>query len=114
LQWLLPDTHFNAGPNAVIDLLRFRPGAVNIFNTDLMLSAGRFAGYRPEGAKPIEYTRSFIKTHDPVLQYVTMHRLWELGYIAGDTRFESVMTMGLSGYLEKLQGVHGANEQALI
>ncbi|MGM0769376.1 MAG: hypothetical protein ACQEV6_15250 [Pseudomonadota bacterium] len=114
LQWLLPDTHFNAGPNALIDLLRFHPGGVKVFNTDLMLSAGRYAGYRPEGAKPIEYTRSFIKTHDPVLQYVTMHRLWELGFIVGDLRFESVMRMGLPDYLAKLQRVHGAHEQALL
>ena len=114
LQWLLPDTHFNAGPNAVIDLLRFNPGIIRIFNTDLMLSAGRYAGYRPAGAKPIEYTRSFIKTHDPVLQFKTMHRLWELGYIVGDQRFEEVMGLGLNEYLAQLQKVHGANEQALL
>ena len=114
LQWLLPDTHFNAGPNAVIDLLRFNPRIIRIFNTDLMLSAGRYAGYRPAGAKPIEYTRSFIKTHDPVLQFKTMHRLWELGYIVGDQRFEEVMGLGLNEYLAQLQKVHGANEQALL
>lgn len=114
LQWLLPDTHFNAGPNAVLDLLRFNPTTIKVFNTDLMLSAGRYAGYRPAGAKPIEYTRSFIKTHDPVLQYKTMHRLWEMGYIVGDERFEEVMGMGLDEYLVNLQQVHGANEQALL
>lgn len=113
-QWLLPDSHFNAGPNAVIDLLRFRPRSISVFNTDLMLSAGRYAGYRPAGVKPIEYTRSFIKTHDPVLQFKTMHRLWIQGYILGDPRFEEVMAMGLDNYLVQLQEVHGAHEQALL
>lgn len=114
LQWLLPDTHFNAGPNAFIDLLRCQPAEIKIFNTDLMLSAGRYAGYRKPGAKDIDYTRSFIKTHDPVLQYVTIHRLWKLGYLKGDSRFEEVMELGLEGYLAQLQGVHGAHEQALL
>jgi hypothetical protein len=114
LQWLLPDTHLNAGPNAMLDLLRFNPSYIKVFNTDLMLSAGRYAGYRAPGAKPIQYTRSFIKTHDPILQYKVINRLWELGYIRGDDRFEDVMEMGLDGYLKSLQRVHGADEQALL
>lgn len=113
-QWLMPDTHLNAGPNAVIDLLRFGPDAVKIFNTDLMLSSGRFAGYKPEGDKPIDHTRAFIKTHDPILQYQVMRRLWGLGYIGGDPRFESVMTMGLRGYLDELQQAYGAVTRALF
>jgi len=114
LQWMLPDTHFNAGPNAFIDILRCQPAGIKVFNTDLMLSAGRYAGYRKPGAKDIDYTRSFIKTHDPILQYVTIHRLWSLGYLEGDARFEEVMGLGLTGYLARLQRVHGAHDQALL
>ncbi|MGF2688456.1 hypothetical protein ACQUWM_18275 [Marinobacter sp. DUT-3] len=113
-QWLLADTHFNAGPNAIIDMLRFRPAGIRVFNTDLMLSSGRFAGYTPAGAKPVDYTRSFIKTHDPILQYQVMQRLWEVGYLSGDDRFNEVMGMGLQRYLDELQQAHGAREQALI
>ncbi|WP_328190377.1 hypothetical protein [Marinobacter sp. OP 3.4] len=114
LQWFLPDTHLNAGPNAVIDMLRFGPGEIRIFNTDMMLSAGRFAGYRQPNDKPTDYTRSFIKTHDPILQYQIMRRLWKCGYIKGDDRFEEVMAMGLSGYLEELQKAYGADSCALF
>ncbi|EON90640.1 hypothetical protein MARLIPOL_17873 [Marinobacter lipolyticus SM19] len=113
-QWLLADTHFNAGPNAIIDLLRFLPAGICVFNTDLMLSSGRFAGYTPAGAKPVDYTRSFIKTHDPILQYQVMHQLWKVGYLSGDVRFNAVMGMGLRRYLDELQKAHGAREQALI
>jgi hypothetical protein len=111
---MLPDTHFNAGPNAVLDLLRFNPAGIRVFNTDMMLSAGRFSGYRLAGAKPIDYTRSFIKTHDPFLQYEIMQRLWHMGSISGDPRFDEVMAMGLRRYTEQLQQAHGANEQALF
>lgn len=114
LQWFLPDTHLNAGPNAVIDMLRFGPGAIRIFNTDMMLSSGRFAGYRQPNDKPTDYTRSFIKTHDPILQYQVMRRLWICGYLKGDDRFEEVMAMGLSGYLEELQKAYGADRCALF
>lgn len=111
-QWMLADTHFNAGPNAIIDMLRFRPVNIKVFNTDLMLSSGRFAGYRPASAKPVDYTRSFIKTHDPILQYRIMHRLWETGYISGDERFNEVMGMGIGCYLDELQQAHGARDLA--
>jgi len=114
LQWLLPDTHLNAGPNAILDLLKFGPKKIKIFNTDMMLSSGRFAGYKSESDKPIDYTRSFIKTHDPILQYQIMHRLWTVGHIVGDARFESVMKMGLHDYLDQLQQAYGADTRALI
>lgn len=114
LQWFLPDTHLNAGPNAVIDMLRFAPGDIRIFNTDMMLSSGRFAGYRQPGDKPTDYTRSFIKTHDPILQYQIMRRLWHCGYIKGDERFDEVMAMGLAGYLTELQKAYGADTRALF
>ncbi|WP_323751842.1 hypothetical protein [Marinobacter sp.] len=114
LQWLMPDTHLNAGPNAVLDLLRFGPSSLAIYNTDMMLSSGRFAGYKASDEKSIDYTRSFIKTHDPVVQFLVMHRLWSLGRIKGDERFESVMAMGLDQYLLRLQEAYGARTQALI
>ena len=110
----MTDTHLNAGPNAIVDLLRFGPGNIKVFNTDMMLSSGRFAGYKPEGDKPIDYTRSFIKTHDPILQYQIMRRLWSVGYVEGDLRFEFVMKMGVREYLEELQKAYGADTRALI
>jgi hypothetical protein len=114
LQWLLPDTHLNAGPNALLDLLRFGPSGIKVFNTDMMLSSGRFAGYVPDGAGAIDHTRAFIKTHDPILQYQLMRRLWVCGHIAGDVRFEEVMEMGLDGYLKELQKAYGADTRALV
>lgn len=114
LQWFLPDTHLNAGPNAIIDLLRFRPASIRVYNTDLMLSSGRFAGYREAGNEETDYTRSFIKTHDPILQYRIMNRLWAAGRIDGDRRFVEVMEMGLDGYLSELQKAYGAVDRALF
>src|SRR5690606_31724342 len=114
VQCLLTGAHLKAGPNAMLERLRFNPACIKVFHTDLMLSAGRYAGYRAPGAEPIQYTRPFLKTHDPLLQYKVINRLSKLGYIRGDERFEEVMEMGLDGYLENLQRVHGADEQALL
>ena len=79
-----------------------------------MWSSGRFAGYREAGNEETDYTRSFIKTHDPVLQYRIMHRLWSNGFIQGDARFEYVMKLDLAGYLKELQKAYGAVNRALF
>lgn len=107
VNWLLLDSEFNVGPNAVYDILRFSPKKITVFNTDLMLTADRASGYRPAGMPPIDYLRSFVKTHDPILQYQFFHHAWSAGLVAGDARFSRVMGMGLVGYLQELQEVHG-------
>tara|TARA_R100000322_G_C5447276_1_gene191862 strand:+ start:2802 stop:4058 length:1257 start_codon:yes stop_codon:yes gene_type:complete len=107
VEWLLPDTEFNAGPNAVYDLLRFCPGEVKIFNSDLMLTAGRFAGYWQPGAKEVNYCYSFAKTHDPVLQFRHFQHALAAELISGDAAFREVMAMTLEQYIERLQSAHG-------
>lgn len=108
LQWLLLDSEFNAGPNAVYDILRFAPGQLKVFNSDLMLTAGRFKGYWQPGAKEVNYCYSFAKTHDPVLQFRYFQNIWKAGVIIGDEAFEDVMSMSLEEYIHRLQEAHGA------
>ncbi|MDX1756772.1 MAG: hypothetical protein R3175_11980 [Marinobacter sp.] len=107
LQWLLLDSEFNAGPNAVYDLLRFAPARLKVFNTDLMLTAGRFQGYAQPGGEEINYSFSFAKTHDPVIQFRFLQCLWRTGRIEGDERFDKVMKLSLDDYIRKLQDGHG-------
>lgn len=108
LDWLLVDSELNVGPNAMLDCIAAGANEVTIFNTDLMLTKGRDDGYRPAGAPPINYLRSFVKTHDPVMQYQFFRHAWNAGLIKGDQRFCEVMEMGLENYISELQLVHGA------
>ena len=106
-QWLLFDSEFHAGTNATLDIIRFSPGAVKVFNSDLMLTAGRYKGYWRPGTKEVNYCLSFGKTHDPVMQYNYLYLLWSKGIVSGDERFLEIMSSGLGKYIEDLQEVHG-------
>lgn len=108
VEWLLFSSEFNAGPNAVYDILRFSPGAVRVFNSDLMLTAGRFKGYWQPGAREVNYCYSFAKTHDPVIQFRFFQSIWEAGVITGDAAFEEVMSLSLKDYIFRLQEAHGS------
>jgi|GEM_PF-1144555 len=107
LEWALLDTELNAGPNAALDILRFNPARLKVFNTDLMLTGGRFAGYREPGAKEVNYSHSFAKTHDPVLQFRIFQQLFQKGILEGDDRFVEVMEMTLHEYIARLEEAHG-------
>lgn len=106
-QWLLLDSEFHAGTNALMDLFRFEPERVKVFNSDLMLTAGRYQGYWRPGTKPVNYCFSFAKTHDPFMQFNYLQRLWASGLMEGDTRFGAIMEKGLETYARDLQRVHG-------
>lgn len=107
LQWLLIDSEFNAGPNAVFDLLRFGPAQIKVFNLDLMLTAGRFEGYARPGDAEVNYSLSFAKTHDPVMQFQFLQKLRCQGLIEGDERFEQVLSLSVDEYVRQLQAGHG-------
>ncbi|WP_155939878.1 hypothetical protein [Marinobacter sp. HL-58] len=108
LQWLLFDSEFNAGPNAIFDLLRFAPATVKVFNTDLMLTAGRYRGYSQPGGEEINYSHSFAKTHDPLMQFRWAKLAWSRRLIDGDERFCEVMASDERDYIKRLQEGHGA------
>lgn len=107
LQWLLLDSEFNAGPNAVFDLLRFAPQVLKLFNQDLMLTAGRFPGYVQPSAGEVNYCYLFAETHDPVIQFRYLKHAWEAGLIQGDGMVSRVMAMSLPEFIDKLQAAHG-------
>lgn len=106
-QWLLFDSEFHAGTNAILDLFRFSPNTVKLFNSDLMLTAGRYKGYWRPGTKSVNYCLSFAKTHDPIMQYNYIQKLWASGFLSVDARLFQIMSQGAKGYLKDLQSVHG-------
>ncbi|MCK0713473.1 hypothetical protein [Chromohalobacter sarecensis] len=113
-QWLLLDSEFHAGTNALVDLFRFEPKKVKVFNSDLMLTAGRYQGYWRPGTKPVNYCFSFSKTHDPFMQFNYLKRLWASGLIEGDARFGAIMENGLEAYVKDLQRAHGESGRQVL
>lgn len=104
--WLMFDGNYNTVPNAVFDLLSFGPSRIKVFNTDLMLSAGRYKGYRPQRLGEVDHARSFV-THCPVAQYNSLWHLYRSNKIEGDETFLRVMGLGPERYMAELQSVHG-------
>ena len=104
---------YNMVPLVVMDLVAIARQSIKIFHTDLMLTISRAKGYYPQsfqrhGKEQYAFLRGSI-SHDPVLQYRTLRRLWETKKIHGDKAFEEVMMMGLDNYLRKLERVYAVN-----
>jgi hypothetical protein len=103
----------NAIPNYVLDLLRFSPGVVKVFHTDLMLTKERHFKYYSSDVEanclPKQRDlKEFSAAHDPVTQYWLLHQLWQGDKIKGDSRFNEVMYMGEKEYMRQLQLIYGS------
>jgi len=101
----------NMIPLVVMDLCLSKAKQIKIFHTDLMLTAARVAGHYPmsfnrDQKRLIDITRRSSVVHDPLLQYRLLFRLWLVGKIEGDHRFNQVMSMGEKEYLKELQNVY--------
>jgi len=104
---------YNMVPLAALDLTMFDCHSVKIFHVDMMLTASRYQGYYPRNSisyrKDGDTKQRFLRgsiVHCPVLQYRTLHRLWENKKIYGDKSFQKVMAMGLNEYLKELEQVY--------
>ena len=103
----------NAIPNAIIDLLKFHPKKIKVFNADLMLTVKRVKDYNPQEFNlnsKIEMIERFCRasiSHDPVAQYNVLNILWKQKLIEGDTRFNEVMQIGAKDYMKQLQNIYG-------
>lgn len=106
LIWLLNSSEFNIGLNAVYDLIRFNPRLLKIYYMDLMLSKGREGGYWFNSMLSTDVAKSFVETHDPIMQYSFYKLLYDRGILQGDIRFIEVMNMGIDNYLKELQKVY--------
>ena len=102
---------YNMMPWVVMDLCVNNAKRVKVFHTDLMLTQVRVKGYYPasfdrQDDMMNDLFRSSSIVHDPVLQYRVLCRLWSMGKIEGDARFNEVMMLGEKSYLEELEKVY--------
>ena len=108
---------FNMLQIVALDLALFDVKKIKIFHSDLMLTVRRQIGYSISSSKCTEdlkkrFTKSSI-IHDPIQQYVVLHKLWINEKITGDARFVEVMQVGLDAYLRELERTY-ANPHAQL
>lgn len=101
---------YNAIPNAVLDMMRFQPAGIRVYNTDLMLTASYQEGYAQHITADISV--GFI-SHDPLSQYNMLHCLWRHKLISGDARFVAIMKMGEKTYIDTLQDAWSEHRRQL-
>jgi hypothetical protein len=106
---------YNLIPLVVMDLLKYPGVRIKIFHADLMLSCLKPEGYlsdafkrmfRYEDHAALRNFRVSSVDHDPALQYITLHRLWSIGKLTGDKKFEDIMEMGIEKYMLELESVY--------
>ena len=101
-------------PNCVIDLLRFNPKEIKIFNADLTLTKKYHEKYFD--AKEFDYNGELEKLdiyaqsnamHDLIAQFNILKLLWIRGKISGDSRFKEVMALDPKSYIEEIDHLFG-------
>jgi hypothetical protein len=99
----------NMLPVMVINLLIHGVRKIKIFNSDLLLSEKRYAGYSFRFNDNDRLVNFCIKrlVHDPVTQYIFLKNLYDVKIIEGDKRFEEVMSLGVRKYMVGLEDVYG-------
>ncbi len=103
-------------PNCAIDLLRFSPASVKIFNADLTLTKTYFKNYDAEEyeirgrLKKLDAYAHSNAMHDLIAQYNILKLLWDNGKISGDVRFTEVMEMGVEEYVNEIDRLYGNSE----
>lgn len=99
----------NLIPIAAMDFAQFNPSKIKIYHTDLMLTVLRQKGYDSNSYnlndKKLEFKKSSV-THDPIVQFFILNRLWENHKITGDNKFNNIMKKGLDSYLQQLEFIY--------
>jgi len=104
--------HFNAIPNAVLDLLCFEPSIIKIFHSDLMTSTSRDPGYFVPELERQDRTRLMLRSFtnvDPLSQFNLLKILFDQEKVVGDRVFSCVMGLNDIEYLDRLSIIYGGN-----
>lgn len=98
----------NSVPQALMDILRFSPSCVKIFNVNLFVSLDYISGYFHSG----EVGRP-MAVHDPVSNFIFMQRLYSNQLFEADRALEDILKMSVDQYVSALNNAYG-KEKNLI
>lgn len=105
----------NSIQQVLMDVLRFSPGKVKVFNSNLYMSLAYAKGYFSKCYQVDELTLSRpLSVHDPVSNFLFMQRLFMQGAIETDSVLARVLEMSEIEYIQALNGRYGRQPEALI
>ncbi|WP_186171462.1 XcbB/CpsF family capsular polysaccharide biosynthesis protein [Vibrio chagasii] len=90
----------NAVQRALIDLLRFKPKNIKVFNSNLFLDNNYTAGYNTKLVNPSDY--GFTR-HDPIGNFTLIKNLWLNEIIEVDSELKRVIALSEEEYCEALE-----------
>ncbi|WP_325504312.1 hypothetical protein [Pseudomonas sp.] len=90
----------------LMDVLRFAPAQVKVFNSDLYLSRRYGGNYFQPGEQDYSYYPGFA-LHDPLSNFLFMQRSWRGGWFEADSVLAGVLSLSVPDYQAAFIGVHG-------
>ncbi|MGB0805822.1 MAG: hypothetical protein ACPGRC_03970 [Salibacteraceae bacterium] len=96
---------YNLIQYAILDILKYEPGSVKIYGTDLMLSPNRYKGYAVQ--KNLKDNALAFLPHEPVAQYNLLRNLYKNKVVDVDSRLKEVLELGTENYMDGIQEIYG-------
>nr|WP_156886307.1 hypothetical protein [Pseudomonas alcaliphila] len=90
-------------PRILIDVLRFSPAEVKVFNCDLYLST-RYAGKYMQDSSFSFYPAFTL--HDPMSNFIFMQRAWLGGWFQSDSVLDGILSLSTQNYQAAFSRVH--------
>jgi len=99
---ILLNGSFNLVPNALIDILKYSPKKVKLFNLDLFSSDEYIVSYHPPGIKTDSISKLAIG-HDLITQFNFLHNCWNNNLFEADEVLDNILSNGVAHYVHNLQ-----------
>lgn len=90
--------HPNAIQRSLIDLKRFQPAEIKIFNANLFMNMNYSEGYAAMRTKKYP----LMNLHDPGANFLLLKRMFEKGHILADPVLTEILGMPMEQYLESI------------
>lgn len=95
-------------PRILIDVLRFAPAEVKVFNANLYLGR-RYAGnYLQESGEPFSFYPGFT-LHDPISNFIFLQRAWQGGWFKVDAVLAGILSLSAQEYQAAFYRVHAGS-----
>src|SRR5690606_9824942 len=88
----------NAVQRAIMDVVRFSPAEIKVFNSNLFLNLNYSGGYR----RPVKSPFPEFSRHDPVSNFIFTQKVYRSGLIGVDAVLEEILKLTPDQYFSRL------------
>ena len=99
---ILLNGSFNLVPNALMDVLKYGPRKVKLFNLDLFSSNKYIMSYHPAGVTTDSIAKLAIG-HDLITQFNLLYNCWNNNLFEADEVLDNILSNGVDHYVHVLQ-----------